>query len=136
MATFLLAVLAGIGWASLRCVARPWAGAAWWPLAAPGDAGAATWRPLTPPALPAGVQPPRRLPPGPILELPVLDARDPALGRATRAAGAERRSAPSRRVQTQRPATGDRRHWLRRVPGDVDDSKPTELLRGASVRAT
>jgi hypothetical protein len=128
VALFLLAVLAAIGWAGLRRAARPWAG--------PLVVLLAVVETLSPPpfvrAIPPGVPPAyemiRALPPAPILEVPVFAPETlvwaarhglPVLngqGSAFVPAGAR---IVSRLVEN---------HWVRRVPEDLDASKPALYL--------
>jgi len=128
VALFMLAVLAAIGWAALRLAARPWAG--------PLVVLVAVVETVSPPpfvrAIPAGVPPAyemiRALPPAPILEVPVFAPETlvwaarhglPVLngqGSAFVPAGTR---IVSRLVEN---------HWVRRVPPDLDASKPALYL--------
>ena len=125
---FMLAVLAAIGWAALPLAARRWAG--------PLVVLLAVLETLSPPpflrAIPAGVPPAyemiRARPPAPILEVPVFAAETlvwaarhglPVLngqGSAFVPAGTR---IVSRLVEN---------HWVRRVPADLDASKPALYL--------
>jgi len=128
VALFMLAVLAAIGWTGLRLAARPWAG--------PLVVLLAVVETVSPPpfvrAIPAGVPPAyemiRARSPAPILEVPVFAPETlvwaarhglPVLngqGSAFVPAGTR---IVSRLVEN---------HWVRRVPPDLDASKPALYL--------
>jgi hypothetical protein len=128
VALFMLAVLAAIGWAGLRVASRAWAG--------PLVVLLAVAEALSPPpllrAIPAGVPPAyemlRALPPAPILEVPVF-APGPLVWAA-------RHGLPVVNGQGSAFVPGGTRiiarlvenHWVRRVPGDLDASKPALYL--------
>ena len=128
VALFLLAVLAATGWAGLRIASRPWAG--------PLVVLLAVLEALSPPpfvrAIPAGVPPAyemiRALPPAPILEVPVFA---PAT-----LVWAARHGLPVVNGQGSAFVPGGTRiiarlvenHWVRRVPADLDASKPALYL--------
>jgi hypothetical protein len=78
VATFLLSVLAGIGWSTLKL--RPWAGAAIVALAILETVAPPVAVRSTPPGLPPAYVRLETLPPGPILELP-CSPRTPCCGR-------------------------------------------------------
>jgi len=131
VATFLLAVLAGIGWATLP--ARPWAGAA--------VVIAAILETLSPPlairpvapGLPPAYRRLETLPPGPILELPVF-AEDTLLWAARHGRPVLNGVGAFVPRETQALETAINNHWLKGVPESIDDSKPTELLRETPLR--
>jgi hypothetical protein len=128
VALFLLAVLAAIGWVGLRLASRPWAG--------PLVVLLAVLETLSPPpfvrAVPPGVPPAyemiRALPPAPILEVPVF-APDTLVWAA-------RHGLPVVNGQGSAFVPGGTRiiarlvenHWVRRVPADLDASKPALYL--------
>ncbi len=128
VALFMLAVLAAIGWAGLRIAARAWAG--------PLIVLIAVLETLSPPpfvrAIPSGVPPAyemiRALPPAPILEVPVF-APDTLVWAA-------RHGLPVVNGQGSAFVPGGTRiiarlvenHWVRRVPADLDASKPALYL--------
>ena len=128
VALFMLAVLAAIGWAGLRVAARAWAG--------PLVVLLAVLETLSPPpfvrAIPAGVPPAyemiRARPPAPILEVPVF-APDTLVWAA-------RHGLPVVNGQGSAFVPGGTRiiarlvenHWVRRVPTDLDTSKPALYL--------
>jgi hypothetical protein len=128
VALFMLAVLAAIGWAGLRVAARAWAG--------PLIVLLAVLETLSPPpfvrAIPAGVPPAyemiRARPPAPILEVPVF-APDTLVWAA-------RHGLPVVNGQGSAFVPGGTRiiarlvenHWVRRVPPDLDASKPALYL--------
>jgi hypothetical protein len=128
VASFMLAVLAAIGWAGLRTAARPGAG--------PLVVLLAVVETLSPApllrAIPAGVPPAydliRARPPAPILEVPVF-APDTLVWAA-------RHGRPVVNGQGSAFVPGGTRiiarlvenHWVRRVPGDLDASKPALYL--------
>lgn len=127
VALFTLSVLAAIGWAGLRLAARPWAGALLVLLAIAETLG-------PPPDLrrvPAGVPPAyralERLPPGPILEVPIYDPY--ALVWAARhgrpVVNGVNAFVPPRTALLELVM---RHQWLKRVPQDVDETEPTRLL--------
>jgi hypothetical protein len=131
VASFLLAVLAGIGWASLR--PRAWAGAA--------VVAAAVLETLAPPVavreVPQGVPPAYRLleslPPGPVLELPVFD-EDALLWAARHGRPVLNGIGAFLPRDTQALESAVENQWLGPALGDVDDSRPGELLRESPVR--
>jgi hypothetical protein len=129
VATFALAVLAGLGWASLGVARRPWAGAlvvllAIVEIAAPGPRVR-----QVPPGLPPIYRLLSKLPPGPVLEIPVFStdallwaARDPGLAMVN-GGGA---FGPPYTYVLDRTL---KNHWLEGTPEDVDGSKPARVLR-------
>ena len=130
VATFLLCVMAGMGWSTLGVARHGWAKAAIVTLAVVETIGPPPQDRLAPVGLPPAYESLlRHHPSGPILEIP-FTAPDQMLWAA--------------RLPEQRWVNGDaafrprsaslldrfiERHWVRRPPGDVDDSKVTELLR-------
>jgi hypothetical protein len=128
VASFLLAVLAAIGWASLDVSRRRWAG--------PLVVLAAVVETLAPPVrvqrypreLPAVYQALAQQPPGAVLEVPVF-APEVLLW----AARTEERPwvngigafAPQTTLQIERWVQN---HWIKRTPEDVDASEPIWLL--------
>ena len=133
VATFLLSVLAGIGWAAVRVRARPWVGAA--------VVLAAILETLSPPlavqpaapGLPAAYRRLETLPPGPILEIPVF-AAETLLWAARHGRPVLNGLGAFAPAQTQALERTINNHWLKRVPENLDDSIPTQLLRGSPVR--
>jgi hypothetical protein len=133
VATFLLSVLAGIGWAAVRARARPWVGAA--------VVLAAILETLSPPlavqpaapGLPAAYRRLETLPPGPILEIPVL-AAETLLWAARHGRPVLNGLGAFVPAQTQALERTIKNHWLKRVPENLDDSTPTLLLRETPVR--
>jgi hypothetical protein len=133
VATFLLAILAGVGWASLPLASRPVAGAA--------VVALAVVEVLSPPPLvqrvPTGVPPAYRLlagvAPGPVLDLPVFDekvllwaARDDLTfvnGRGS--------FTPHGTEMLSRYVS---RQWIDQTPEDVDASKPAAYLANFHAR--
>ncbi len=127
VATFLLAVLAAIGWASLGLAQRPWAGAVVVALAlAETLVPPVAVRPIAP-GLPSAYQRLASLPPGAVLEVPPF-APEPLVwaarsGRSV--ANGVGAFAPGTTMVLERTIQN---HWLKRVPDDVDQSPPTEWL--------
>jgi hypothetical protein len=128
VATFLLCVLAGFGWAALRISSRAWAGAA-----AVLVAVAETLAPPldlmpVPPGLPAYYATLDTLPPGPILEVPVF-AGDSLVWAARHGRpmlnGQGSAFVP---IDTLRLDRFMQRHWLRDRPIDADHNKATDFL--------
>ena len=126
---FLIAVLAGLGWARLPVASRPWAG--------PAVLALAIAEMMTDPArlraIPPGVPPAYRLleslPPGPVLEVPVF-AEETVVWAArhgrpvVNGLGA---FVPAQTLVLDRFIQG---HWIETVPEDVDTSRPTPYLVG------
>jgi hypothetical protein len=131
VASLLLAVLAGLGWAATG--ARPLAGAV--------IVGAAILETLAPPlavrpvspGLPPAYVRVLSLPPGPILELPVF-AEDTLLWAARHGRPVLNGVGAFVPRQTQALETATSNHWLRRIPESIDDSRPLELLLETPVR--
>jgi hypothetical protein len=128
VATFLLSVLAGFGWAALRVSARAWAGAAV-VLAAVAET---LVPPLDlvaiPPGLPAYYATLDTLPDGPILEVPLF-AGDSLVWAARHGRpvinGQGSAFVPLDHLRLDRFM---QRHWLRDRPVDADHSKATDFL--------
>jgi hypothetical protein len=127
VALFLLAVLAGLGWARLGVASKPWAGPAIVLLAIAETMTDAPRLREIPPGLPPAYQVLETLPPGPILEVPVFAAESvlwaarhgrPVLN-GIGAFGPAQTLVLDRYIQN---------HWLDQVPEDVDTSRPTPYL--------
>jgi hypothetical protein len=131
VASFMLSILAGLGWAALG--ARPWAGAA--------VVAAAVVETLAPPLavrpVPPGLPPAYRvvetLPPGPVLEVPVF-AEDTLLWAARHGRPVLNGVGAFVPRETQALETAIDNQWLKRVPESLDDSRPAELLKDSSLR--
>jgi hypothetical protein len=133
VATFLLAVLAGLGWAEVALAKRPWAGQAVVALAILETLGPAPVVKPVPPGVPPVYEILSRLPKGPILDLPVLD-EDTLLWAARHGmvvANGQGAFTPARTAALDRQV---RRHWLDQAPEDVDTSKPALSMQGFGVR--
>jgi len=126
VATFMLAVLAGLGFASLSHARRPWFSALFVALAVAETLGPGPAVRPVPPGLPDAYRIVEKLPAGPVLEvgdeqlvllwaarsgLPMVNGGGPF--------------GPPYHLSLQRQI---RNHWLRRVPDDLDTSKPMGLL--------
>ena len=127
VATFLLAVLAGIGWAGLPLAKRRGAGAAVVGLAvietlAPGPGVREIPRGL-PQAWARVVQ----LPPGPVLEVPFL-APDAMLWAARHGWPTINGDGAFRPGRHGVLADAIENHWVESVPEDLDESKPLALI--------
>jgi hypothetical protein len=129
VALFLLAVLAGLGWARLGVACKPWAGPAIVLVAIAETMTDAPRLREIPPGLPPAYQVLETLPAGPILEVPVFAAESvlwaarhgrPVLN-GIGAFGPAQTLVLDRYIQN---------HWLDRVPEDVDTSRPTPYLLG------
>jgi hypothetical protein len=133
VATFLLAVLAGLGWAELALARRPWAAQAVVALAVLEILGPAPVVKPVPPGVPPVYEVLSRLPKGAILDLPVLD-EDTLLWAARHGmvvANGQGAFTPPRTAALDRQV---RRHWLDQAPEDVDTSKPALSMQGLDVR--
>jgi len=128
VATFLLSVLAGLGWASLRMAARPWAGAAAVTLAVVETLAPPLDLMPVPRGLPTYYETIDRLPSGPLLEIPVF-AGDSLVWAARHGRpmlnGQGSAFVP---IDTLRLDRYIQRHWLRDKPFDADTSKATAFL--------
>jgi hypothetical protein len=126
VATFMLAVLAGLGYASLRHARRPWFGAVFVLLAVAETLGPGPTVRSVPSGLPHTYRIVSTLPPGPVLEvgdeelvlvwaarhgLPMVNGGGPF--------------GPPYHLTLRRQI---RKHWLQDVPDDLDGSKPMGLL--------
>jgi hypothetical protein len=131
VATFLLSVLAGIGWSSLK--PRPWAGAAVVAVAILETVAPPVAVRSTLPGVPPAYVRLEGLPPGPILELPVF-AEDTLLWAARHGRPVLNGVGAFVPRGTQALETALSNHWLKRLPEDIDGSKPTELLREGPMR--
>jgi hypothetical protein len=131
LATCLLAVLAGIGWAALG--APRWAGA----LIVIGALLETLAPPLAVRSVPRGVPPAYRklesLPPGPILELPVF-AEETLVWAARHGQPVLNGVGAFVPRETQALETAVRNQWLHGPPEDIDDSRPIDLLHDLDVR--
>ncbi|HEX6737629.1 MAG TPA: hypothetical protein VF310_05150 [Vicinamibacteria bacterium] len=128
VATFLLAVVAALGWREWRWAARPWAGPllvalAVAEVAAPGP----KLRPL-PAGLPGYFEVLDRLPPGPVLEVPPF-AEETLLWAARTGRpmlnGQGSAFAPLDALRLNRYVENQ---WLRGVPSDLDATRPARFL--------
>jgi hypothetical protein len=128
VALFMLAVLAAIGWAGLGIAARAWAG--------PLVVLLAVAETLSPPpllrAIPAGVPPAyemvRALPPAPILEVPVFAPYTLVWAARHGLPVVNGQGSAFVPAGTRIVARLVENHWVRRVPGDLDASKPALYL--------
>jgi hypothetical protein len=126
VATFMFAVVAGLGFASLSRARRPRFSALFVALAVAETLGPGPKVRPVPPGLPDAYRIVQKLPPGPVLEvgddqlvlvwaarsgLPMVNGGAPF--------------GPPYHLTLQRQI---RNHWLRRVPDDLDRSKPMGLL--------
>jgi hypothetical protein len=129
VALFLLAVLAGLGWARLGLAGKPWAGPAVVLLAIAETMTDAPRLREIPAGLPPAYQILQTLPPGPILEVPVF-AEESVLWAARHGRPVLNGIGAFAPAQTMVLDRYIRNHWLARVPEDVDTSRPTLYLRG------
>jgi hypothetical protein len=128
VALFMLAVLAAIGWAGLGIAARAWAG--------PLVVLLAVAETLSPPpllrAIPGGVPPAyemvRALPPAPILEVPVFAPYTLVWAARHGLPVVNGQGSAFVPAGTRIVARLVENHWVRRVPGDLDASKPALYL--------
>jgi hypothetical protein len=126
VATFLLAVAAGLGFASLSRARRPWFSALFVALAVAETLGPGPKVRPVPPGLPDAYRIVQRLPPGPVLEVgddPLVLLWAARSGLPMVNGGGPFGSPYHLTLQRQ-----IRNHWLRRVPDDLDSSKPMGLL--------
>jgi hypothetical protein len=128
VATFLLAVLAALGYASLGWAARPWAGPLVVLLAVAETLSPPPFLQAVPPGVPPAYEMIRARPPAPILEVPVFAPE--ALVWAARHALPVVNGQGSAFVPggTRIVARLVENHWVRRVPADLDASKPALYL--------
>ena len=133
VAALLLPVLAGLGWASLRLAARPWAGPLIVALAVietlPPAPRFADWPRGVPPAYAAIAA----LPPGPILEIPVLNY-ETMLWAARHGQPVLNGTGAFVPRPTQRLRRAIDAEWLVPQPGDIDKSTPTAMLLALGAR--
>lgn len=124
-----LAVLAGLGWSSLKIAARPWAGPLVVALACLETLGpGVALRPVAP-GVPEAYERLAHLPPGVALEIPPFEPEAP-LWAARHGLPVANGNGAFTPPQTGRLENQMRAHWLDRPPHDVDDSLPTRLLLG------
>ena len=128
VATFLLAVVAGLGFAALDLSRRRGAGAVVVGLALVETLGPGLVVREVPKGLPPVYAHLLTLPPGAALDLPVLDAES-LLWAARHGRPVVNGSGAFSPLYTATLDRYVRRHWLMRIPEDVDTSKPTEFLR-------
>jgi hypothetical protein len=128
VALFLLAILAGLGWARLGLAAQRWAGPAIVLLAIAETMTDAPRLREVPPGLPPAYRILETLPPGPILELPVFDGESVlwAARHGRPVLNGVGAFAPAETLVLDRYIQN---HWLDEVPEDVDSSRPTAFLR-------
>jgi len=128
VATFLMSVLAGMGWAALRISSRAWAGAA--------AVLVAVAETLTPPLdlvpIPRGLPPYYAtldtLPPGPILEVPLFASDSLVWAARSGRPMLNGQGSAFVPIDTLRLDRFMQRHWLRDRPFDADRSKATAFL--------
>jgi hypothetical protein len=129
VALMLLAVLAGIGWSSLKWSAKPWSGPAVLLLAAletmspPPDVVA------IPPGLPPAYRLLESLPPGAILEVPLF-APETVLWAARHGRPVLNGAGAFAPLQTLVLDRYIQNHWMEGVPVDADTERPTPYLVG------
>lgn len=129
VALFLLAVLAGLGWARLRLASKIWAGPAVVLLAIVETMTDAPRLRAIPPGLPPAYQLLETLPAGPILEVPVF-AEESVLWAARHGRPVLNGIGAFGPAQTLVLDRYIQNHWLARVPEDIDTSRPTPYLLG------
>jgi hypothetical protein len=129
VALFLLAVLAGLGWARLRLASRIWAGPAIVLLAIVETMTDAPRLRTVPPGLPPAYQLLETLPAGPILEVPLF-AEESVLWAARHGRPVLNGIGAFGPAQTLVLDRYIQNHWLARVPEDIDTSRPTPYLLG------
>jgi hypothetical protein len=126
--TFLLSILAGLGWSTLRIASRAWAGGVVVLLAVAETLAPPLDLMPVPRGLPAYYATLDRLPAGPILEIPVF-AGDSLVWAARHGRpmlnGQGSAFVP---IDTLRLDRFIQRHWLRDRPFDADQSKATAFL--------
>lgn len=127
VATFTLSVLAAIGFAGLRGASRAWAGPAVVVLAVLETLGPPRELRLTPSGLPPAYALLDRLPPGPLLEIPVYEPYTLlwAARHGRPVVNGANAFVPPRTALLELVM---RYQWLRRPPENVDDTEPTRLL--------
>jgi len=127
VALFLLAVLAGLGWARLGLAAKPLAGPAIVLLAIAETMTDAPRLREVPPGVPPAYRILETLPAGPILELPVFAAESVlwAARHGRPVVNGIGAFAPAQTLVLDRYIQN---HWLAAAPDDVDASRPTPYL--------
>jgi hypothetical protein len=128
VATFLLATLAGIGWSSLAVSRRRGASALVVTLAILETLGPGLSVRAVAPGLPPVYERLLTLPPGAAVSLPVLDPES-LLFAARHGRPVVNGAGAFTPLYTATLDRNVRNHWLRRVPEDVDASKPAEFLK-------
>jgi hypothetical protein len=127
VATFALAVLAGIGWSGLALSSRTWTSLAVVALAVAETVAPALPLRAVPPGVPPAYQVLDRLPPGPVLEVPVFE-EDTLLWAARHGRPVLNGIGAFAPLDTLLLERYIRNHWIARVPQDVDASRPTPFL--------
>ena len=127
VALFLLAVLAGLGWARLGVAAKPWAGPVVVLLAIVETTTDTPRLREVPSGLPPAYRVLESLPAGPILELPVF-AEESVLWAARHGRPVLNGIGAFAPAQTLVLDRYIQNHWLAAVPDDVDASRPTPYL--------
>jgi hypothetical protein len=133
VATFLLAVLAALGWAASPFARRRGAAAAIVALAVAESLGRAPAVRPTAPGVPPAYAILSGLPRGPILDLPVLN-EDTLLWAARHGLPVVNGDGAFTPPDTATLDREVRRHWLAFAPDDLDASKPAALLERFHVR--
>lgn len=129
VAAFCLAVLAGLGWSSLRIATRPWAGPAVVALACLETLGTGVLvRPVAP-GVPEAYVRLASLPPGVALEVPPFES-EAVLWAARHGLPVANGNGAFTPPQTGRLENQMRTHWLDQTPDQIDQSLPTKLLLG------
>jgi hypothetical protein len=128
VALFLLAVLAGLGWARLGLASKPWAGPAIVLLAIAETMTDAPRLREIPPGLPPAYQVLETLPAGPILEVPVF-VEESVVWAARHGRPVLNGIGAFVPAQTLVLDRYIQNHWLDGEPGDIDTSRPTTFLR-------
>jgi hypothetical protein len=128
LATFLAAVLAGLGWSRLRLASRRWAGPLLVALAVAETLAPPPVLQPIPPGVPDAYHEIGRRPPGGVLEIPLF--AEEVLVWAARSGlpmvnGQGSAFVPSRTLVLERRITN---HWVEKVPDDADESRPTPYL--------
>jgi hypothetical protein len=128
VATFLLAVVAGIGWSTLAVAERKGAGVVVVALALLETVGPPLALREVHPGLPPAYARLLSLPPGAALDLPVLEP-DTLLWAARHGLPVVNGAGAFTPLYTATLDRQVRNHWLRRNPKDADASKPARFLR-------
>jgi hypothetical protein len=127
VALFLLAVLAGLGWARLGVAAKPWAGPAVVALAIAETMTDAPRLREVPPGVPPAYTMIASMPSGPILELPVF-AEESVLWAARHGLPVLNGLGAFAPAQTLVLDRYIQNHWMGLPPEDMDASRPTPYL--------